>query len=127
MALPYLVPGDHGEAVICQQLEQAIGSVSGQERWGDFLAAGSRTAREFGEAWETLSGEAGQIWTYLGEEPSGPLASPARAAGGTSLDGSTRSKVTQQREGLVHMLLTKALAEEEEEEFISTRRPELVK
>ena len=51
------------------------------------------------------------IWAFLGEEPSGPLAGSAAAAGGTSMDGSTRSRKTQQQEGLVHRLLIKALAE----------------
>ena len=109
MALPYLVEGDHGEEVLCPQLAQVIGRVGGQQRWSDFLAAGSRTAQEFRLAWEELRGEALDIWGYLQEVPSGPLASSAAAAGGTNLDGSTRSSIVHQREMLRHKLIAKAL------------------
>ena len=47
----------------------------------------------------------------MGEEPSGSLADSLEGVGGASVDGSTRTKVVQQMEGLRHKLLTKALAE----------------
>ena len=100
MALPYLVEGDHGQEVLCLQLEEVIGRVSGQQCWASFLAAGSETAQEFSQAWEELTREASGVFTYLQEEPSGPLAAPVAEAGGLNLDGSTRTKVVQQREML---------------------------
>merc|ERR1711989_286684 len=73
------------------------------------LAGGSRTSLEFQDAWDCLNGEARNIWDYLGLEPSGALADPLDGVGGNSLDGSTRTKIVQEREGLRHQMLTKAL------------------
>ena len=44
-----------------------------------------------------------------GWKPSGILADPLEGVGGYSLDGSTRTKIVQQREGLRHQMLEKAL------------------
>ena len=74
--------------------------MSGQQCWASFLAAGSETAQEFSQAWEELTREASGVFTYLQEEPIGPLAAPVAEAGGLNLDGSTRTKVVQQREML---------------------------
>ena len=73
------------------------------------MAAGSWTAEEFRLAWAELRGEALDTWAYLQEVPSGPLASTAAKAGGTSLDDSTRSSIVKQKEMLRHKLMTKAL------------------
>ena len=73
------------------------------------LAGGSRTAEEFRAAWNCLNGEAKNVWNFLGLEPSGALADPLEGVGGNSLDGSTRTKIVQQREGLRHQMLEKAL------------------
>ena len=110
MALPFLVEGDHGEEVLCPQLEQVIGRVSGQDRWSTFLEAGSRTSEEFQQAWAGLTSEASSIFTYLQEEPTGPLSVPVAEAGGTSTDGSTRTKVVHQKEMLRYKLMSKALS-----------------
>ena len=110
MALPYLVPGEHGEGVICVQLREVIGDMTGPQRWAQFLAAGSRTAREFEAAWNALTTEAQQVWDYLDDEPTGPLAVVAAEAGGTSINGSTRSMVVKGREEMRHRLLIRALA-----------------
>ena len=75
----------------------------------EMLAAGSRTALEFREAWDHMAGEARAIWGYLGLEPSGSLADPIEGLGGYSVDGSIRTKMVQEREGLRHQMLTKAL------------------
>ena len=109
-SLPYMVAGEHCEAPLVPGLRAAVGSMAGPERWTDMLAAGSRTATELQDIWGSLAGEAQSIWTYLGEEPSGPLSAMLEGVGGSTVDGSTRSKVVQQLEGLRHQLLTKALA-----------------
>ena len=83
--------------------------MNGQQRWEGFLAAGSRTAQEFRQAWEELTSEASEIFTFLQEEPSGLLAAPVAEAGGMNLDGSTRAKVVQQREMLRYKLMAKAI------------------
>ena len=105
-----MVEGDHGEEVLCPQLEQVIGRVSGQDRWSTFLEAGSRTSEEFQQAWAGLTSEASSIFTYLQEEPTGPLSVPVAEAGGTSTDGSTRTKVVHQKEMLRYKLMSKALS-----------------
>ena len=69
----------------------------------------SRTAKEFSESWSELKTEAAQYATYLDKELSEPLSQEVVCAGSTSVDGSTRRKVVQQREGLRHEVLLKAL------------------
>ena len=83
--------------------------LAGQKRWAEMLTAGSRTALEFRDAWAGLNGEARNIWEYLGVEASGALADPIEGVGGYSTDGSTRTKIVQQRESLRHQMLDKAL------------------
>jgi hypothetical protein len=83
-------------------LEEVIGRVEGQKRWGTFLEAGSRTAAEFLQAWGTMRLEARECSNYLGKELVGDLAPICRRAGGDKTDGSTRRAIVQQREGLRH-------------------------
>ena len=110
MPLPFLVEGDHDEEVLCPQLEEVIGRLTGEQRWSRFLEAGSRTSKEFQEAWLTLTAEAISIFNFLKEEPSGPLSVPTAEAGGRSTDGSTRMRVVQQKEMLRYKLMDKALS-----------------
>ena len=49
-------------------------------------------------------------WDFLEEEPSGVLSATLEEVGGCSVDGSTRTKVVQQREALRHQLLSLALS-----------------
>ena len=109
-ALPFMVAGELCELPLAPSLQAMIGDMTGQGRWAGLLAAGSRTALEFQEAWADLAGEARGIWDYLGEEPSGALADQVEQVGGGSIDGGTRTKAVQQRESLRHQLLDKALA-----------------
>ena len=108
-ALPYMVAGEHTEEPLAPQLREAIGGFDGQNRWADFLAAGSRTAREFQLSWQALRAEAVATWAYLDVDPSGALSARLEEVGGSSVDGSTRSKLVQQREGMRHQLLMEAL------------------
>ena len=109
-AMPYLVPSDVCERPLAPSFRAVLGSWVGDGRWSDLLASGSRTAVEFRSAWSSLTAEARHIWAYLGEEASGALADPVEGVGGCSVDGSTRTRVVQQREGLRHKLLIQALA-----------------
>ena len=84
--------------------------MAGAERWAEFLAAGSHTAEEFQRAWGAMREEARATWEYLGQAPSGALSATEEEVGGRNLDGSTRTKVVQQREALRHKLLTMALS-----------------
>ena len=109
MSIPYLV-GVEGEEAICHHLKHIIGSLEGPERWRDFIEAGSRTSAEFSQSWKSLTKETNNMWTYLEKEPSGILNDSVLCVGGTSIDGSTRKKILEQREGLRHETLSKALA-----------------
>ena len=105
MSLPHFT----GEEGICDQLVEVVGSVKGVNRWSTFLTAGSRTAQEFAEAWNSLRIEAQQCCNYLGKELEGELSVVLVKAGGEKDDGSTRRAVVQQRQGLRHEVLSKAL------------------
>ena len=106
--------GQEGKPGICPQLQEVVGRVEGEDRYQHFLAAGSRTAREFEASWNSLAREAGEICHVLGKEVEGPLAKEVVSAGGKSSDGSTRRLVVEQRESLRHQLLSKALAEHQD-------------
>ena len=108
-AVPYIVANDLYESPLAPRLRAVLGNWTGGARWTDMLTVGSRTAREFHTAWTSLTVEAREIWNYLGEEPTGYLADAVEGAGGDSVDGSTRTKVVQQLEGLRHKLLVRAL------------------
>ena len=108
-ALPFMVVGEHQEEVVCPHLQEVVGSMEGQQRWTEFLAAGSHTSVEFREAWAALRQEAAGTWDFLGVEPIGALSVPAEEVGGGSVDGSTRTRLVQQRESMRHQLLTLAL------------------
>ena len=94
MAVPKLT----GPEGICPPLEAAIGVVDGPAQWGDLLASGSRTAREFSTAWTSLRSELGQMATLIGKELSGPLSSEC-AVGGFK-GRSSRAPITTLREDL---------------------------
>ena len=107
--LPQMVTGDLTEVPISPHLREAVGRMEGPQRWADFLEAGSRTSMEFQLAWEAMVAKATATWQYMEEEPSGALSAKLEEVGGSSVDGSTRTKLVQQREGMRHKLLTLAL------------------
>ena len=106
MSLPHFTGVDG----ICHQLEEVVGRVEGHNRWETFLEGGSRTAAEFLQAWGNMRLEAQECSNYLGKELVGELAPICRRSGGDKTDGSTRSAIVQQSEGLRHEVLTLALS-----------------
>ena len=107
MSLPHFT----GHGGICPLLEDVVGCVEGTARWSTFLAAESRTAQEFRQSWVSMQIESMQCAAYLGKELELPLSKEVEKAGECSVDGSTRRRVVQQREGLRKEVLTKALSE----------------
>ena len=108
MSLPFFC----GEGGLCEQLLPVVGDMREEEegvRWRTFLAANTRTAREFTSCWVELQEEGREMARYLGEELEGHLAAPLEGVGEGRLDGSTRHLVTHQREGLRAKVLSKAL------------------
>ena len=81
--------------------------IEGGNRWETFLAADSRTAIEFRQAWSSLQLEAEQSCLYLGKEFEGEVG--VESAGQDKTDGSTRRAVVQAREVLRHQVMTLAL------------------
>ena len=73
------------------------------------MGGNSRTSQEFQKYWLSLQTEARQCAEYLDKELVLPLSKEVVGAGETSVDGSSRRKITQQREGLRQEVLTKAL------------------
>ena len=105
MALPHFT-GDEG---ICVLLADQVGRVQGHNRWETFLEAGSQTASEFSRARSSLQQDTQACSTFLGKQLEGELAASMESAGLDRTDGSTRSLIVQQREGLRHEVLTLAL------------------
>ena len=84
-SVPFLVASDQCESPLAPSLAAMMGSMAGNERWAEMLGAASRTAAEFRDGWSTLSGEARNIFDYVGEEPSGSLADSLEGVGGASV------------------------------------------
>jgi hypothetical protein len=80
-------------------------------RFGSLLETSEMEVEEGGakaskEIYPTLQQEAQQCCTFLGKHLEGELAASTESAGLDRTDGSTRSLVVQQREGLRHEVLT---------------------
>ena len=101
----------HFSDSICPQLTEVVGDGDGQEnlRWQTLLRSGCRTGRELEQSWHVLQREAQQCAQYLGQELESHLAVEVEGAGQGSVDGSTRKKITQQREELRGAVLKEAL------------------
>ena len=108
-ALPHMV-GVDGEEGICPQLEQVVGRVTGEFRWKTFIEYNSKTANEYGWAWNLLKNEAANICTSLNIESKGVLASTVENSGEGRTDGKSRHQIVEQREGLRHQLIKHSLS-----------------
>lgn len=108
-SLPFIV-GRDGQAGRCPQLSTVVGRVEGPQRWRQFLAANSRTSKEFSACWTTMVEEGTQIHNFLGKELGGALSAPLVGAGGESMNGSTRKVIVEERESLRHQMMEKALS-----------------
>ena len=69
------------------------------------MNSGCRTGVEFVRSWEHLQEEARECSNYTGEELSGHLSAPVEGVGEGSTDGSTRRKVTEEREKMKKAVL----------------------
>ena len=82
-----------------------MGDMWDETRWQTLLRSSFRMAWEFQAAWGVLQGEAENCCRYLGWELDEPLASTIHDVGQGCVDGSTRFKVTEQREKLREAVL----------------------
>ena len=109
-ALEQTVPSFIGERGVCPQLAHLVCPTGDtQRRWKPLVDSGCRTGVELVRAWDLLQGEARGMAEFLGEELEGSLAVPVIGMGEGSVNGSTRKKVTEQREKLRGSVLGKAL------------------
>ena len=106
-AVEMAVPRLTGEEGFCPSLEAVVGVVEGPERWTDFLAAGSRTAREFNKAWGGMRVEIYALANMLNKEVTGPLSSPSQRAGEPGV--SSRRAITAGLEDLRYHAMTRCL------------------
>ena len=109
-ATEQILPSFVGVKGICPQLAHLLGSMEdSSQRWRLLYDSGCRTGQELQLTWETLQGEALSLCDYLGQDLDVPLAMSADAIGEGSIDGSTRKRITEQREMLWGSALSKAL------------------
>ena len=101
-ALEQTVPFFAGERGVCPQLGHMVGREEDGElqRWAPLLATNCRTARELRRAHQLLRGEAEECCALLGRDLPTNLAVEVEGVGLGSEDGSTRGKLTEEREVL---------------------------
>ena len=73
------------------------------------LESGSREGEELRRVWTHLRGEEQQAATWLNREVGENLGREVEGVGGSSTDGSTRGKVTEERDASRGELLSKGL------------------
>ena len=108
-ALPHFTKGKQ----ISPNLTEIIGDFSDQSqgRWAPLIQSGCRTGIEFATSWNKMKKEFNECLEYLNKANDiGPLMEEATHAGDGSEDGSTRIKITQQREKLRAAVLSEALS-----------------
>ena len=127
-ALEQSVPSFCGENGICPQLADQLGGeecfgeeADGEQRWRVMLNSGSREGEELRRVWDLLKPEEEQAAVWLGEEVQENLAAQVESVGGTSCDGSTRGKVSEERDKTWAKLIVKALKDHPQQD--RTNRP----
>ena len=98
--LEQTIPFFVGEKGVCPALAHLVGDdEAGEgERWKKLVDSGCRTGREVARGWDKLQVEARQCSEFLGDELEGSLAVEVEGFGEGSTDGSTRKKITHERE-----------------------------
>ena len=127
-ALEQSIPFFCGENGICPQLAELLGGeecfgeeANGEQRWRVMLESGSREGEELRKVWDLLKLEEEQAAGWLGEEVQENLSSQVESVGGTSCDGSTRGKVSEERDKTWAKLIVKGLKDHPQQD--RTNRP----
>ena len=115
-ALEQSIPSFFGEGGICPQVSGVLG---GEESYGDdapettrwrvMLNSGCREGEELRRVWSHMREEEQQAAAWLAREPRENLGVEVEGVGGQSTDGSTRGKVTQERDATRGELISKGL------------------
>jgi hypothetical protein len=112
-ALEQTVPHFTGERGVCPQLAHLVGREEDGEdrRWEPLVTSNCRTGRELSRAWEELQREAVESCAYLDRELPDILASEVLGVGLGSEDGTTRKRITEEREKIRAAVFMKGLAD----------------
>ena len=104
-ALEQSIPSFTGEAGICPQVSAVVGgeecfgsNASEKSRWRVLLGSGCREGDELKRLWKAMQEEQMQAATWLSIEVKENLGEEVEGAGGDSCNGSTRGKVTEERD-----------------------------
>jgi hypothetical protein len=115
-AIEQAVPFFCGERGICPQLADQMGGeecfgeeAAGENRWRVMLASGCREGEELRRVWNLMKTEEQQAATWLDVEVQENLSAQVESVGGTSCDGSTRGKVSEERDKTWANLIRKGL------------------
>ena len=98
---------------VCPQLGHLVGRPEeGEERrWEPLVSSNCRTGRELVLAWQHLQRETRESCTYLEKEVPEILATEVEGVGQGSLDGSTRKRLSEEREKLRAEVFKKGLTD----------------
>ena len=115
-AIEQAVPFFCGERGICPQLADQMGGeecfgeeAAGENRWRVMLASGCREGEELRRVWNLMKTEEQQAAAWLDVEVQENLSVQVESVGGTSCDGSTRGKVSEERDKTWANLIKKGL------------------
>ena len=117
-ALEQSVPHFSGEKGICPQLAPILGGEEcfgdealGHDRWRVMLNSGCREGFELKRVWTKMKLEEEQAATWLGIEMQENLSVRVESVGGSSCDGSTRGKISEERDKTWAKLIVKGLGD----------------
>ena len=114
-ALEQAVPYFQGERGVCPHLSNILGGDEcfGEEapgnRWRVMLGSGCREGVELRRLWSSLQEEERQASTWLEQDLQENLGQQVEDVGGSSVDGSTRGKVAEERDKTRSKLVKKGL------------------
>ena len=116
-AMEQAIPLFHGENGICPQLSQVVGGIESfgddadpSHRWSILLESGCREGVELRTVWSALQEEELQAAGWIDKDRQENLSQDVAGVGGNSTDGSTRGKITEERDTTRANCINKGLA-----------------
>ena len=117
-----------GDKGICPQLADSLGGeecfgeeAADNQRWRVMLESGSREGEELRRVWQALKVEEQQAAVWLGRDAQESLSVQVESVGGNSCDGSTRGKISEERDKAWANLIVKSLESHPQQD--RTNRP----
>ena len=115
-ALEQAIPALSGERGICTMLEGVFGGdycfgedAPEESRWRVMLQSGCQEGQELRTLWASLQQEEQQAAVWLMREGQDTLSQELESVGGSSTDGSTRGRITEERDLTRGALIKKGL------------------